>query len=63
MRWKLILDLSEAEDGERMRRVPWEDEWRSRREEISLERERPEERTTRPPLESSRSSVIMCSWN
>ena len=39
------------------------EEWRRRREEMSLGRERPEERTTRPPCGSSRSSPIICSWN
>lgn len=30
---------------------------------MSFGRERPEERTTRPPFGSSRSSPIICSWN
>lgn len=63
LRWKLILDLRVVEEGERIRSVPCEEECRRRRDEISFDRERPEERITRPPLESSRSSVIMCSWN
>lgn len=61
LRWKVILDLSEVEEGERRRSVPSDEECRIRRDETSLERERPDERTTRPPLESSRSSVMMCS--
>lgn len=62
LRWKLILDLRVGE-GERMRRVPCEEEWRRRRDEMSFDKERPDERIVRPPLVSSRSSVIMCSWN
>jgi len=61
LRWKMMLDLSEVEEGERRRSVPSDEERRRRRDDTSLERERPDERTTRPPLEFSRSSVIMCS--
>ena len=56
-----MRDLREG--GERRRRVPVVEEWRWRREEMSFGRERPEERTTRPPFGSSRSSPIICSWN
>lgn len=63
LRLKVIRDLREVEEGERIRSVPWEGEWRRRREDTSFDRERPDETTTRPPLESSRSSVMMCSWN
>lgn len=50
-------------EAERRRRVPWDGVWRERREEMSFGRERPAERTTSPPLTSSRSSDIICSWN
>jgi len=46
-----------------MRSVPCEEEWRRRREEMSFDKESPDERIVSPPLVSSRSSVIMCSWN
>lgn len=59
--WWRILDLRDWEAGERRRsKVPCGGEWRMRREAISLERERPEERITSPPLESSRRSDMIC---
>lgn len=48
--------------AERIRRVPCDEEWRRRREEISLCSARPDERIVSPPLVSSvRRSVMMCS--
>lgn len=48
--------------AERIRRVPCDEEWRRRREEISLWSARPDERIVSPPLVSSvRRSEIMCS--
>lgn len=48
--------------AERIRRVPWDEEWRRRREEISLCSARPDERIVSPPFVSSvRRSVMMCS--
>lgn len=57
-----MRDFWEGEH-ERRRRVPWVGSWRWRREEMSLGSDRPEERITNPPLESSSRSVMMCSWN
>lgn len=61
-KWYNIWDFWEGE-AERMSSEPWEEWWRDMRDEMSLERPRPEERMTSPPLMSSRSSVIICSWN